>query len=77
MADEPKKLPVIKDAIDRTLWQFTVGEFEKIHEQMDLCSVPRFLDGSKLSAAQRVAYYIIAREEYAAAFSKARGHAPH
>lgn len=69
--------PIQQVRINKTLWEFAVREFEIIHEQMDHAGVPREIDGEKLTAGQRVAYYVIAKETYDAAIEKAQGNTTH
>lgn len=69
------KPPSKNVSINRTLWAFAVREFEIINEHMDIARVPKEIDGEKLSAGQRVVYYVASREECEAAISKAEGHA--
>lgn len=64
-------------SINRTLWAFAVREFEIINEHMDLAGVPKEIDGEKLSAGQRVIYYVVSREDCEEAITKAAGHTTH
>lgn len=59
--------------ISKELWAFAVAEFVEIHHLLDLCDVPRVLNGEKQSAAQRVKYYVGWIEQRAAMDVRAEG----
>jgi len=49
------------------------GEFDLIHEMLDIVQIPRTIDDERLSASQRLSHYIQANRTYGNLIKKVTG----